>query len=331
MSKNLINGIIDAISSKDSEVLISKFDLITKRNELLFFFKPECFLNDEDYTKAIIEMSLNKFVQYEANICGAILLSGRTLDRFGIMDNHYGYINRMSKNASKLITDDEKMAIFKNLHIEITDKTNIYGGHEFLNIYKNFDENSLDSLWSSKKSLKLRSGLYFQKYSAEEEKFILINGFHPAQLGHFTKLDRKIVVLLLRSDNDWKILKDMMVGDTFPEQAVKDSIRGDLFSNKGKYNLKDVSIANNFVHLSAGPFEAFYEIDNFLKRLDITDFKLSEHNIYKYMVKMSTDEDNIKRSISNPSAQIGGREIDLFTYTENKNTEEAISDYMKYF
>lgn len=332
MDVNLVKDIVESAFSNKKEFLIRNFKFNNKTNELLFFLKPECFLvENADFTKCITEMVLQKFKQYEVDISGVLQLNGKCLEDLCIMDRHYGFINKLSRRSSKMLNDEELSKIQQILGIDNLEKYEILGGHEFLEKFKEFNENSLDNLWLSKKSIKLRSGFYIQKYCINGKNIILINGFHPSQLRHFTGSSHKIVILLLHSNTDWKILKNDLVGDTFPEKAKQDSIRGEIFRNNNKYGIQEVSISNNCVHLSAGPFEALFEIDNFFKNVQISGFDLTKTKMFRLMVEARLHKEDIEICIQNPIAQINEKQIDLFTFTEDKNSFEAISNYMEYF
>ncbi|HLP57933.1 MAG TPA: hypothetical protein VK186_03850 [Candidatus Deferrimicrobium sp.] len=332
----LTRQIHDSLDCHDPEIIISKFkfeNLI--ENELLFFFKPECFFsNEETQIKAIIEMVLRKFKTFKVDIAGMLLLGGKRIEQLAIMDRHYGFINKLSKCAGKILTekDIEKIKLSLGLSgLSGLEKYTILGGHEFLEQYPEFDEQKLNEFWLAKHSLKLRSGFYFQEYEINNQPVILINGFHPSQLRHFTNPHHKIVVLLLKSDTDWKILKNDLAGDTFPEKAKENSIRGDIFRNSSKYGIQDISISRNCVHLSAGPFEALFEIDNFLKNIREVKYELGQTNIARLMEQHSLKKEEIAQCLANPTAQFDSKLIDLFTFTEEKNSREAISEYQKYF
>ncbi|MEW6737136.1 MAG: hypothetical protein AB1489_37980, partial [Acidobacteriota bacterium] len=259
MVASLVADIVKAVSSSNEKEIILREcrSEVGKSNELIFFFKPECFLvNTIDYISSIIDMVLAKLASFKVTVSGAILLAGPRLEELGIMDRHYGYINKLSRNAAKIVTQEQLQSIYESLSITNPAEYRVLGGHEALENFTKFDEASLDKLWATKKSLKLRSGFYFEKYTIDGEDIILVNGFHPIQLRHFTHPSHKIVLLLLNSDTDWKILKNDLAGNTFPEKAVPGSIRGELYKNSQQYGLANVSIANNCVHLSAGPFEA---------------------------------------------------------------------------
>ncbi len=332
-SISIVRDVVDAAFSDKDEFLISGFEFNKDRkNELLFFFKPECFLSGSpENTGHIVEMVFDKFNQYKTEISGALLLRGDRLDELSIMDRHYGFINKLSRNASGMVGEEELSKIRESLGPVSLEECRILGGHEFLERFDGYDEKLLDDLWLSKKSIKLRSGFYIQKYNVNAEDIILVNGFHPAQLRHFTDSSHKIVVLLLHSDADWNILKNNMVGNTFPEKAEQDSIRGELFLNSGRYGIPEVSISNNCVHLSAGPFEALFEMKNFLKDIQGVTFDLNKTKMYNLMAAKGLAGKDVERCIQNPVARINEKSTDIFTLTEDRNSAEAIADFIKYF
>src|SRR5262245_30556769 len=67
-------------------------------NELLFFFKPETFLlSSAERSKAVIDLAFENFRRFGVSVAGGMLFSGEALAELGIMDRHYGYINRLSR------------------------------------------------------------------------------------------------------------------------------------------------------------------------------------------------------------------------------------------
>lgn len=333
MQGTLVEGILKAAASNDDQQLIMPVSEIgDEKNELLFFFKPECFLfDDETHTRAIIEMSLKKLEENKVKVCGAVFFSGNALASLEIMDKHYGYINSMSKTASTSVGENDVKAMKEALNINPAENLPVLGGHEFLKLHPEMNDATLDALWATKKSLRLRSGFYYQAFQIGEQQVIMVNGFHPAQLSHFTKDGRKIVLLALRSDADWATLKNNLVGDTFPEKADPASIRGELFKNNAKYGVESVTIANNFAHLSAGPFEAYYELNNFLARSTVANYSITQSLVYNKLKSQGLTEELILKPISNPSIKIDSKINDLFSCTENKDTSEAIIVYTQLF
>lgn len=304
----------------------------TKRNQLIFFFKPECFLlPTSSDTKSVMSMSLDKMTQHSVSITGALLLGGSSLGRHGIMDRHYGYINTLSRSASSTLNEVDYAQIADSLEIVNLSDYAILGGHEFLSRYVDFDAGSLNEFWFAKRSHKIRSGFYVQRYNVNGDKVILVNGFHPLQLQHYTDPSHKILVLVLETDSSWEVLKNMMVGETYPEKANPLSIRGELYRAPQQYGVNNVSIANNFVHLSAGPFEASFEMVNFLSSLDDSEFSVRDSNLGAKMIKAGYSTKDVVRAIGNPSTEIDGDQIDLFSLTENMDTAEAVAVYSQHF
>jgi hypothetical protein len=325
MSNDVESQLASIFSSNQKEALIAPFHFDqARRNELLFFFKPECFIaKTQDEFNAISRMVLNKFAERQVSVSGALLLNGARLDELSIMDRHYGYINTLSRRASNLLTDKEVEFIQNSLKIDLKEY-DVLGGHEFLACFKTYNADSLNDLWLSKKSVKLRSGFYIQSYEVDGSKVVLVNGFHPSQLAHFTDPTHKIIVLLLEADTTWRVLKDDLAGDTYPERSNPASIRGELFKNKSLYHADNIAISNNYVHLSAGPYEALFEIRNFLSRLSAVQFDIHKTNLASRMLAAGLQPADIEKALSNPTSVLDGKPVDLFSLTENLDTAEAI-------
>jgi hypothetical protein len=93
-----------------------------------------------------------------------------------------------------------------------------------------------------------------------------------------------------------------------------------LYSDPERYGQDSVGINTNGVHLSAGPFEAAFEVVNFFGPL--TDYDLHETPplILNNMIKAGITEENAADLLNNPPVA----ESDLFSETENLNTYAAI-------
>ena len=228
--------------------------------------------------------------------------------------------------------DEDVQQIYNELGIiSETEKYQVLGGHEFLQQFPDYDANRLQALWASKYSHKLRSGFYIQEYRISGRHVILVNGFHPSQLSFFTDPTHKITLLLLHSDTNWHDLKYDMVGDTFPENAKVDSIRGELYNHHERYGLKEVTVANNMVHLSAGPFEAMFEVYNFLHAIPSLNFDVPHTNMGRLMHAKGLTDADIEACLNNPVTTVAGEDVDLFTLTEDTNSNDAIDLYIKHF
>ena len=115
-----------------------------------------------------------------------------------------------------------------------------------------------------------------------------------------------------------------MIGDTFPDKADPNSIRGTLFAQANRYGFEHVTIANNAVHLSAGPFEAGFEIVNFVGNLYDLDLKAQPPLVIRRTVEKGVTIEQALDTFTNPTVVTGGHESDLFSATEGMNTDSAV-------
>ncbi len=294
----------------------------TKReNELVFFIKPELLdVKDAGKIANSTELIQNKLAVFEVLIRGIIIVPGPVLEEHGIMNRHYGFINQLSRKASEMVDTATRKRLFDLLDQDDTGEHRILGGHEFLKAFDT-DMNTLSKVWFAQEANKLRSGFYFIEDTVADQPVILINGFHPSQLEHFTRKDHRIVLMLLHTDTDWKGLKFDLVGDTFPERAKTDSIRGQLFHHPDHFGLAEVGINTNGVHLSAGPFEAAFEVVNFFGPLLNLNPTETPPLAVKKSVAAGFEKETALSLLENPLVN----EKDLFSETENMNTGEAVT------
>ena len=299
-----------------------------RQNELLMFIKPEILaVKDRACLGNSIDLIWAKLSEFGAMVAGIVLVGGQMLESKKSMDQHYGTINVLSKTASTGLNAVDRRSVYDALAVTPTDYP-LFGGHEFLAAHPSFSPGSLDTLWFTKKAEKIRSGFYVQAYKKDDEKFILVNGFHPAQLAHFIEPSHRIALMLLHSDKGWAILRDQMIGDTFPERAVAGSIRGELHARPAHYGFEEVSIANNGVHLSAGPFEAMFEIANFFGTLLGIDIASTPPRIVNAMRAAGIAQSEAYKAKENPDVDDGaGETTDLFDATEHMDTEPAVALY----
>jgi hypothetical protein len=301
-------------------------------NELLLFVKPELLMvEDPQAIKNSLELVFAKLAEFKAQVDGMMLVGGRLLEQYEIMNRHYGYINLLSRKASEIIDPADRQKVFEMLNLSPSDAGayTLLGGHEYLKRYPGEDVYQLNQLWHTKKSLKLRSGFYFEAYEKGPDKLILINAFHPVQLAHFTEASHRILLVLVHSNSGWPALRDEMIGVTFPEKALPESIRGTLYANPRKFGLEAVGIGNNGVHLSAGPFEGMFEIQNFLGSILKSDPQARPPLLLKKMMAKGMGFDEALGALKNPPLEANGRATDLFSATENMDSDEAIAFWMK--
>lgn len=310
--------------------IIQSFEFSTSlENQLLLFIKPEVFLvGDVSRSREVCELVLDKLGEFGVEVAGIARITGAALEQQGTMARHYGYINQMSTAASKLLSNADRHKIANQLNMAPT--ASVFGGHEALAEFDKLDAAGLDRLWATKGSIRLRGGLYFQRYDICDRDVVIVNGFHPFQLEHYTANDRSIVLMLLHSATPWRILRQEMLGDAFPEKAEHGSIRETLYAKAQSFGFSEVTIANNCVHLSAGPYESMFELANFLSIMP--EFDLSRTNVAMQMVGNAMEFALVQESLNNPtSSKKGSENQTLFDLTEEMDTHAAVRLFREIF
>jgi hypothetical protein len=301
------------------------------QNELVLFMKPELFMvADPAYICQSAQLVLNKLDEYKAKVHGIAIVGGQFLSDNGIMDRHYGYINYLSKQASKVLSDEDLSKIAAALEHRSISGMRLLGGHEYLQAYPKESISHLDHYWFAKKALKIRSGFYVNQHIKGGDPLILVNGFHPSQLNHFTQPDHRIVLFLLHSDTPWKTLRNVMVGNTFPEKASPDSLRGTFYANPAKYGLEKVDISMNGVHLSAGPFEGVFEVLNFFGSLHAREAGQTLPLLTARLTTHGLSSEAALKVTKNPPVKVGEKATDLFSATEDFETNQAIDFWLNH-
>lgn len=326
----LISQIIDQVNSTQTVAMIQPpaVGQTDKKNELLMFAKPEIFtVGGTDAMRASLDMFFAKLAEFDAQVSGVAIVGGQALEEKEIMNRHYGFINRMSRTASEAVNAEDRAKIQELTGVSL-DEYPLYGGNEFLKKFTHYTPASLDALWATKKSARVRGGFYVQAYEAEGEKFTLVNAFHPSQLSHFTDPSHRIVLMLIHSNTDWNVLRGDLIGATAPEKAVPGSIRGMLYADPGKYGFEQVGAGNNGVHLSAGPYEGVFEIINFLGSL--FEFKVEQQPplVIRRLQEAGLSLADALKVTENPTITVDGKTTDLFGATEDINTDEAVALYI---
>ncbi len=325
MSKKIIDSFINSLGKdKNNPTILSDFKLKTKnKNQLLAFFKPEVFLNKTpEQIEKIMKLVFEKLEKYEVSIDGTALFPGSVVGKYQIMDRHYGVINTLSKNASKILSPDEKKLVFEMLGIKDKGNTQILGGHEAFEIAGIDKTYDFDQYWLETKSARIKSGFYARLLKIKNEDRVVINGFHPHQLAHYTEPDRHIGVMLVSSNTSWDKLRNDMLGHGFPDEAQPESIRGHIFRHHDDFGFKSVGIENNIMHLSAGPTEALFEIDNFLNSPFGIDFLEKEAKLAEELLIAGISKENIKKVLNDK---------ELHNELEHKDTDEAVEIIKKKF
>lgn len=314
------------------EEIYNNSNLPVGKNEFLFFIKPEITVKSETINlEKILELISEKINAFGFNIHNIKILSANYLDKFNIIAQHYGVINKIASDAHKNLSDAAKEK-FKELFGQSIEESNVLGGMEILSKYPDFNAYSLDYLWQNVENKKLAGGTYCEEIKIDNEKIYLINGFHPRQLKHFTEKGRSIVVFTLSSDLSWIEARNNFIGATRPSDAKEGSLRRELLDRKDELGLAEVSQGVNGVHLSAGPIEGLVELrrynSNFADKSQIKEF--SSFSFGQKLAENFSPE-AMEKILSNVNVEIDGKSVSVFDLTEEKDSDKAIDILKQYF
>jgi nucleoside diphosphate kinase len=225
-------------------------------NEPILFLKPEATDRSVDLpgVLGVVDQALGAF---GVEIGGVAVLGGQYLGRHGLIDQHYGVINDVSRRAASALSPAALATIVEKYAVPSQD--DLIGGHQALERYSCFNAESLNILWENLNNTKMASGTYCAPVLLAGRRYVLVNGFHPFQVEYFTRKGVVLVVFSLRTVTAWRTLRASMTGATNPVKAEMGSIRRTLLDTATDLGIARISQGYNGVHLSAGPFEAMAE------------------------------------------------------------------------
>lgn len=294
-----------------------------RSNEFLLILKPEVFTNTSSLEQNdIIEIVEQQLAKYSFQIDNIRMINATYMKQYRVIDNHYGVINSVARDLKSNITH-EAVSNFERIYGQAISKSNCYGAIELLE-KKVLTSEQLSELWKNVKIERLAGGIYAGKTWFNGRELYIINGFHPPQLDHFVAENRVIVTMNVSSDTSWKTARSEMIGNTYPENAATNSMRGKLFKKYGEFGFDNVSYVLNSVHLSAGPLEGLIELQRFNSKFENKETASIHDFSFGKLLKKHFSESAIKHIVSNPTVLFEGKQISLFDLTEEMDSNTAL-------
>ncbi len=173
--------------------------------------------------------------------------------------------------------------------------------------------NHWNRLFAGGKTVKLQDGV-IMAYISELDAYC-VNAFYPSMEANFYHPETEIRYYVVEFDSEktsWSAFRKKVLGSTNASNAVPESFRGQLYS---EYPVKFPG-RDNFVHGSAGPFEAFVE-----RAIHEPDFDMASNPIGGYLAIQGVTPESFARWKAARSITAIG---DLFDATEEKNTNEIL-------
>jgi hypothetical protein len=287
-------------------------------NEFVIFSKPELGrLSDEDTAK-VWDLFATSFASHAVTVHRVKILTGPELERLGAMQEHYGVINQISRLGRPALTEAAEEALQEQYAESIEDAL-VLGGHQFLERYPDFSPFALAMLFSNAQVSRLGPGTYAGAVRIDADQVIILNGFHPRQLGFFTAEDTVCAFLHGSSDTEWEVLRSDLIGATDPSKAASGSIRGTLRADPASFGLASVNSNFNGVHMSAGPLEGLGELNRFFGEVgDLTGWSFAQA-----LRAAGASAYDVSRLVDNPVVAADGVRGTAFDVTEGMNADAA--------
>lgn len=298
------------------------------RNEGMLFFKPEVPLLGGAKLAPLFKMIDALCTKYDVEILNIGCLGYDYLGKTGIINEHYGVIGNLAANGMKALTPELQQKVRDNFPGIADDR--IFGALQFLQANPSITAEQLGAEWethNTARTKKLAPGTHSQQMNfAGSGDCVVFVGFFPLMAAHFTATGRSIIAMPVRSKTNWEVLRNTMIGDTDPQNAVAGSFRGDLLQNKAALDMPIVNKGQNGIHMSAGPLEGMVELIRFTSdrasgqtlATDVTNFGAA------YLAAGGSKAD-LQTLQTNPLLNVNGKTISAFDVTEHVDMAPAIA------
>ena len=193
-------------------------------NEFVIFSKPELGRLDDDRLADVWDLFAGAFADYGVRVHRVKIMTGPELEAAGAMQQHYGVINQISREGRSALTEAAEQALQQS-YGDALDGSEVIGGHQFLDRYPEVSAYALAMLFANADVQRLGPGTYAARLRMDGDQVVVLNGFHPRQLGFFTAADATCAFLHGSSDTDWETLRSELIGATDPAKAAAGSIR----------------------------------------------------------------------------------------------------------
>lgn len=288
-------------------------------NEFVIFSKPELGRLSDAHLAAVWDLFAELLGRHEVSVHQTLILTGPELDARGAMQEHYGVINQISRLGRPALTAPAEQAL-QGTYGEILADATVLGGHQFLADHPDISPYALGILFANADVQRLGPGTYAGQVNVDGTPVVILNGFHPRQLGFFTAEDAVCAFLHCSSPTGWRRLRSDLIGTTDPAKADGASLRGRLFADPAAFGLTSVSYNFNGVHASAGPLEGLAELQRFFADGE----QLTDWTFGQALLAAGMTAEGVGALVANPVLEADGQQGTAFDLTEGLDASAAV-------
>ena len=319
----LVNALAEARAThRLAEITAYEPSSTLTQNEYCLFIKPELTDDGVRFERAAA-MVLEKVASFGHTVVAAAALDAEYIERHRVIEEHYGVINVISRLGRDALSDAAKANLGAKFGSDVAEEMTVLGAHQFLQQYPFFTPKALATFFDNLGAVKLGGGTHSAKATMNGQAVLILNGFHPEQLERYIAPGSTIMAFAIRADSSWTSIRNDLTGSTHPHAAALSSIRGELFSRREYFGLREVTAGSNGIHVSAGPLEGMLEICRYLSDLDTGRRELQHTTFGSLLVRTGIGAERIRRLQSNPTVEIQGRRVSVFDLTEEMDAPAA--------
>lgn len=319
---NLLVAVDTAVSGSDTPIWSGKVPPPDGRSEAVLFIKPEVVTAGSSAISGFVDLVDSKLAEFGVEVVAVGTLGWKYLDHYNLIGEHYGVINQISTEGVRALTEESQSL----LRAAFPEATRVLGGHQFLAEFPEFTPATLSVLWDNlnSHSKRIAPGCYAMSVQVLSEHVVILNGFNPYQLLHFTAPGRAIIVAIVRTDASWQALREELIGATDPTLAAAGSLRAELLRRAAEFGIPVVNKGLNGIHLSAGPLEGMVEVIRFASRPDRGEATPILSTNFGTAIAAVMSEEAARALASNPKVSVEGRSMSAFDATEGLSPPDAI-------
>ena len=158
-------------------------------NEFVIFSKPELGRLSAEDTDKVWDLFAAALGSYAVRVHRTRILTGAELESTGVMAEHYGVINKISRLGRPALTEAAEQALVEQYADELEAGALVLGGHQFLTDYSGFGPYSLGVLFANLSVGRLGPGTYAGVVTVDGQPVVILKWFHPRLISFFTAYD----------------------------------------------------------------------------------------------------------------------------------------------
>lgn len=315
-ARKIAEAVENARSGSDVLVLSEYETQGSGNHEVLVFLKPEVTAPGVDIAGvlAVVSRAMDDW--------GLALGALRVIPAAHLADDqtieaHYGVINRIAREGRPALSHEADRVLERVFADDLAQAAPVLGAYEALAEYPDMSARELADRVDDAGSTKLAGGTYAARIEFLGATHIVLNGFHPAQVEHYTALGRVLVAFQATTHTDWMKIRQNFTGATDPSRAAAGSVRQVLHEQHARLRIDKVDQGSNCIHCSAGPVEGMSEVARFLEvPLAQTSFgrRLADSGVPANQIELLTQNPLLEPATTMPA----------FDATEEKNAGEAV-------